>query len=210
MPDLRPPIAELLRGGALAGAPPIARSNQGEIRRLRVAGRDFAVKRAVGRGPVALANRWALAREARAYARLAGVPGLPACHGLIDGRWLVLDWVEARPFRQSQVDAAFFDHLLATLQAMHARGVAHADLKRKSNLLVAEDGAPVLVDFGAALLRRDGFHPLNQRLFEFLRQTDLNAWVKLKHGGYDNVPEPDLSLLRRSPLERALGALRRR
>lgn len=210
MPELRERIAELLRAGALAEVPCIARSNQGEIRRLGVDGRDFAVKSAVGRGPAGRVNRHALAREARAYARLAGVTGVPGCLGLIDRRWLVLDWIEARPFRDTPVDAEFFDRLLATLRAMHARGVAHADLKRKSNLLVSADGSPVLIDFGAALLRREGFHPINRHLFEFLRQTDLNAWVKLKHGGYDKVPEADRAMLKRSWLERRLAAFRRR
>ena len=47
------------------------------------------------------------------------------------------------------------------------------------------------------------------RLFEFMRQTDLNAWVKLKYGGYSGVSEADRALLRRSWLERVLSRTRR-
>jgi len=92
---------------------------------------------------------------------------------------------------------------------MHARGVAHGDLKRKANLAIGPDEGPVVLDFGASIVLREGRHPINHRLFEMLRQTDLNAWVKLKYGGYEGVSEADRGLLRRSWLERGLSRLRR-
>jgi len=208
MTPIHAQLAVALRAGALNDAPVIAQSNQGRIARLDFQGRALVIKQAAGHGPVARVNRWALAREARAYARLAGVAGIVGCHGLIDGRWLALEYIEAQPFRATEVGPAFFRRLFETLRAMHERGVAHGDLKRKSNLLVAEDGRPVVLDFGAAFLRQSGFHPVNRKLFEFLRQTDLNAWVKLKYGGYDHVAESDQRFLRRSRLERWLARIR--
>jgi len=190
------------------GGEQIARSNQGIVHRIRCGGRELAIKSAAGRGPAAAVNRWTLRREHAAYGRLAGVAGIPRCHGLIDRRWLVLEFVAGRPFRDANPANEYFDRLLATIQAMHARGVAHGDLKRKANLLVTPDDAPVMLDFGAAVLRRQGFHPVNRRLFEFMRRTDLNAWVKLKYGGYNDIAETDRSLLRRSALERVLEHLR--
>jgi RIO-like serine/threonine protein kinase len=188
----------------------VARSNQGMVRRLHHAGRTLAVKSAVGDGLVGAVNRLALRREFRAYRRLQGVRGVPHCHGLVDGRWLVLDFVEAAPFRDAAAAPEFFAALLGTLRAMHERGVAHGDLKRKANLMVDCSGGPILIDFGAAVIRREGRHPLNRRLFEFMRQTDLNAWVKLKYGGYENVADDDdRALLKRSWIERGLGRIRR-
>jgi serine/threonine protein kinase len=35
---------------------------------------------------------------------------------------------------------------------MHARGVVHLDLRHQGNVLVGDDGAPVLLDFGSALV----------------------------------------------------------
>lgn len=202
-------LGRALRAGALESAPRIAASHQGEIFRLRHRDRTVAVKTAAGRGPVGAANRLALTREYRAYRRLAGVPGIAVCDGLIDGCWLVLEHVRGRPFRDAEVGEEFFDRLLETLREMHRRGVAHADLKRKANLLVADGDRPVVLDFGAAVLFRPGLHPLNHRLFAFMRQTDLNAWVKLKYGGYDGVAGSDRALLKRSWIERALASLRR-
>jgi len=199
----------------LRRAPPdrdalLAASNQGEIHRIEHEGRRLAIKSAAGSGFRRRINAWALQREARAYARLQDMAGIPGWHGLIDRRWLVLDYIESRPFRESAVGPRYFDQLLALIREMHVRGVAHGDLKRKANLAVQGDSSPLLLDFGASIVRRAGLHPLNRRMFELLRQTDLNAWVKLKYGGYDQVSETDRSLLRRSWIERGLTRLRRR
>ncbi|MBS3743119.1 MAG: hypothetical protein KGY48_02080 [Wenzhouxiangellaceae bacterium] len=193
---------------ALAEAVVLARSNQGVVYRLDAGGRQLAVKAAAGRGPLRAVNRHALRREYQAYQRLAGLAGMPKCHGLIENRWLVLDFVPGEPFRRARPVPEFFDDLLETIRAMHARGVAHGDLKRKSNLVVDVSGRPVLLDFGAATLHRPGRHPVNHRLFEFMRRTDLNAWVKLKYGGYSGVSEADRALLQRSWLERMLSRVR--
>lgn len=204
-------IAEWLRGGGLENGRLVSQSNQGVVVRTECDGTALAVKSPVGNPLVWRLRQMSLVRESRAYERLAGVPGVPRCHGLVDRRWLVLEFIDGRPFRDARPAEreAFFDALLATIRAMHTRGVAHGDLKRKSNLMVDAGGRPVILDLGAAVVRRPGRHPLNRRLFEFLRQTDLNAWVKLKYGGYDGVSEADRPLLRRSRLERLLGHLRR-
>ena len=208
MSSLPAAIASIVNRQALADAPVLASSNQGLVYRLDMGKRIFAVKAAAGRGPLLAVNRHALRREHRAYQRLVGVAGIPQCHGLIEDRWLVLDFVEGDAFRDARPGPAFFDRLLETIRAMHECGVAHGDLKRKSNLMVDTSGQPVLLDLGAATLRRPGRHPVNQRLFDFMRQTDLNAWVKLKYGGYSDVSEADRALLRRSWLERALSRRR--
>jgi len=202
-------VASLVNRETLANAVVMAQSNQGRVYRLRAAGRELAVKTAAGRGPLLAVNRQALRREYRAYRRLDDLPGIPRCHGLAEDRFLVLDLIDAQPFRDARVGSEFFERLLEIIQAMHVRGVAHGDLKRKANLMVDPEGSPVLLDFGAATLLRGGWHPVNRRLFEFMRQTDLNAWVKLKYGGYSGVSEADRALLRRSWVERALSRSRR-
>ena len=202
-------IASIVNQQTLTDALVLARSNQGLVYRLSAGNRQFAVKAAAGRGPLLAANRHTLRREHRAYRRLAGVAGIPQCHGLLEDRWLVLDFIEGEAFRNALPGPEFFARLLETIQAMHARGVAHGDLKRKSNLMVDTQGRPVLLDFGAATILRPGWHPVNRRLFDFMRQTDLNAWVKLKYGGYEGVSNADGALLRRSWLERVLSRSRK-
>lgn len=187
----------------------IARSNQGVVYRLDVAGKTLAVKQAAGKGLRVAINRQALKREFLAYRRLEGIAGIPGCLGMVQDRYLVLEFIQARPFRDTSTAPDFFDRLLETVRTMHARGVAHGDLKRKDNLLVDARGRPILLDFGTATRLRSGWHPINRRLFEFMRQTDLNAWVKLKYGGYTGISEADRALLQRSRLERVLSRSRR-
>lgn len=200
-----------LRSGGLDRERALVRSNQGQLYRRRIGDREFVVKAPVGNKLIWRLRRSSLRREYRAYHRLEGVPGFAACHGLIDRQWLVLDFIEGQPFRDAELPdrGVFFSQLLANIQAMHDRGVAHGDLKRKSNLMVDRHGRPVIVDLGTAWLRKDGRHPFNRHVFEFMRQTDLNAWVKLKYGGYAKVGAADQVHLKRSRLERLLGRARR-
>ena len=157
-------------------------------------------------------GRWMMRREHRIYQRLEGLDGVPRCHGLIDGSYLVLDFVDGETFRSAQhrltADDAFFERLSRLIAALHARGVAHTDLKRKDNLLVRPDGMPCLIDFGAAMVRRKGL--LSRALFLMGEQFDRNAWIKLKYNGYRGVAPDDLHHLRRLPIERASHWIKRR
>lgn len=210
-PNLLNRVAERLRNRDPDPGQVISRSNQGLVIRMEVDGYALAVKTPAG-NPLAWKLRQSmLVREHRAYRLLADMDGIARCHGLVERRWLVLDFIAGEPFRDAEIAdrKQFFERLQATIHAMHVRGVAHGDLKRKSNLLVTPGGDPVILDLGAAVIRKPGRRPINRRLFEFLCQTDLNAWVKLKYAGYERISAEDRALLRRSRLERILGRLRR-
>ncbi len=132
---------------------------------------------------------------------------MPRSHGLAAGEHLVLEHVEGPTLRRAAPDLAdrdrFFARLLETIRAMHAAGVAHGDLKRKENTLVAAGETPCLVDFGIAVLRREGAQGWNRKRFELVRQMDLNAWIKLKHGSHtDRLPAAEAALYRPLPIER--------
>ncbi len=190
----------------------LGHSNQGEVRRFTTAEFDLAIKTPSGAGVLKWLRAQSLRREYQSYQRLSGLAGFARCHGLFEDRFLVLDYVEGEDFRGNQrVDReAFFADLLHSIQSMHARGVAHGDLKRKDNLRIDQAGRPVILDLGTAVLRRESGGLINQRLFEFSRQTDLNAWVKLKYGGYADIASEDRGYLRRSRLERLLSWCRAR
>jgi serine/threonine protein kinase len=128
--------------------------------------------------------RYLLRREHAVYARLADVPGVPKTLGLINGEYLALEYVHGPSLREQEWKladrAGFFAQLLTTLRAMHAAGVAHADLKRKDNIIVAAGERPYLIDFGIAAQR--GRSWLGRAWFAHQCQGDLNAWIKLKYG----------------------------
>lgn len=185
----------------------LGKSNQGEVRRFRFQTLDLAIKTPQGKGFAGWLSLQSLRREHRIYKRLNGVDGFPRCHGLYQDRYLVLDYINGCGFRQATPAdrETFFEHLLSSIQKMHDRGVAHGDLKRKDNLRVDREGRPFIIDLGTAVLRKPGRAPFNRILFKFVAQTDLNAWVKLKHGRYHDLPDKDQRWLRRSWLERGLS-----
>lgn len=146
-----------------------------------------------------------LRHEYRVYRELEGFTGVPRCYGLIDGRFLVLEYIEGASLRDGRVGdhARFFEELRKLLEELHARGVAHADLKKKDNILIGADGRPYLVDFGVACLRKPGFAPVNHRLFQVAARFDFNAWIKHKYRRrYDAISEADRVYLKPTVIER--------
>lgn len=182
----------------------MAVSNQGTLLRYQEDGIDLVVKSAMGRGLARRLRERTLKTEYEAYRRMEGLRGVPACHGMVDGRFLVIDYIRGTPYREAAwADRGlWFEKFLALLKSIHGRGVSHGDLKSKSNILVTVDEQPCVIDFGTAFVSRPGFHPLNNWLFRHARQMDINAWVKHKyHGRYEDISDEDMELLDYSPIE---------
>ncbi len=163
--------------------------------------------------------RYLLRRESDVYARVSGIPGIPRCFGLLNGRALALEYVAGLSLREHEAriadHEAFFAKLLATVRAMHAAGVTHGDLKRKDNIIVGPSEQPYLIDFGIACRRSATSALWNRLVFARLAQMDLNAWVKLKYGRrVDPEAEPgvlsdtDAAIYRPLLVERAARAIR--
>lgn len=205
-------LIEQVEAGIRAGQPAYTRSYQGAAYLCEAAGRRYFVKAAVGGGPTGWLRRWMLRREYDVYQRLTGFAGSPRCYGLIDGRYLVLDHIDGLTLRSGEIDdrRAYFDALFAHIGELHRRGVAHADLKRKDNLLVIGGRLPCLVDFGAAIVRKPGFAPFNYCLYELARRLDFNAWAKLKYRGrMEELTPEDRPYYRRTVVEIVARAIKR-
>jgi serine/threonine protein kinase len=205
-------IACFIEQQILSGNRALAAGSQSRIYVYVDPGGRYAIKIPRGNPLLGWVERCIIRRERSIYARLEGLPGIPRCHGLIAGRYLVLDYVEGESFRaaQARLDPAhpFFEQLREIIEAIHARGVAHTDLKRKDNLLVQTGDTPCIVDFGAAMVR--GGNPLSHGLFRIARQFDRNAWIKLKYDGYRNIAAEDRTHLRRLGIERVSHWIKRR
>lgn len=205
-------LAALFEGFKPGNWPVVAESNQGTIVRVQTSGLDLAVKTPRGRGIAWQARRFSLRREFRAYRHIADLSGFPRCLGLFGGCHLVMEYIDGALLKHAAPSEPerFFDQLRRVIDDMHAHGVVHGDLKSRHNVMVASDGSPVIIDLGTAVVRKSGWHPLNHWLFDYLRQIDLNGWVKLKYGSYDRVDELDRHLVRRSRIERINHWARRR
>jgi predicted Ser/Thr protein kinase len=165
---------------------PLGRGYQAYVRLFDSPFGRLVVKYPHRKGPLGLLTKKSIARELRAYRRLAGVPGVPRMIGLVDDELLVLEHIPGASLREHdqrfEDREQFFARLLETLERMHAAGVAHGDLKRKANTLVGPGERPYIVDFGIACIRQTDGGLLNRLWFDWLRQMDYNAWTKLKYG----------------------------
>jgi predicted Ser/Thr protein kinase len=205
-------LIEWIEARTRAGDPAHASGYQGAVYLYESRGRRLVVKAVTGGGVAGWLRRCMLRREYRAYGRLSGFAGSPRCYGLIDGRYLVLERIDGVSLRSGRIEdrRAYFDTLLEHVQELHRRGVAHADLKRKDNLLVIDGRLPCLVDFGTAFVRKTGFAPVNHYLFEHARRLDFNAWAKLKYQGrMEEISPEDRAYYRRTALEIVARALKR-
>ena len=79
---------------------------------------------------------------------------MPRWLGAIDALAFAVEHRAGRPLSRSvarELPVAFFERLSRAIDEMHAHGVVHLDLRHQGNVLVGDDGAPALVDFGSAL-----------------------------------------------------------
>ena len=190
----------------------VARGYQGAIYLYEKNGVRYVVKAALGRGLFRIFRTFMLRNEFAAYQRLHGFAGSPRCYGLVGGKYLVLEYIEGESARHAVINdpELFFDMLRRFIAEMHERGIAHADLKRKDNLLVIAGKQPCILDFGVAIRRKDGLAPINRFLFRLARQTDLNAWIKLKYRKrMSEISAADRVYYRRTVFETALRETKR-
>lgn len=170
----------------------LGRGYQGAVYLTHDGDDRVVIKQPTGAGLARRLRRWMLRREHRAYQRLGQVRGVPRCLGLRPDGSLVLAYIDAEPWRESAPTLrdreAFMTGLRGIILACHGAGVAHADLKRRGNVLIDAAGGPWVLDFGSAVLagRRPGW------LFRLACRMDLNAWIKLKYRRrYDAITPGD-------------------
>ncbi|MGH8620703.1 MAG: hypothetical protein ACRET3_01085 [Burkholderiales bacterium] len=105
--------------------------------------RAFAVRNTIG--------RLLIRREMRALRRLAGVTGVPAGAFRLDAHALAYVFVPGVPLNQADLGRRavdFFTRLERLLGEVHAvGGIVHLDVRNGRNVLVTEQGGPVLLDF---------------------------------------------------------------
>jgi serine/threonine protein kinase len=153
----------------------------------RLAIKDFAEKGWLTRHIV---GRLSLRREARAYERLRGLAGVPEVLGLIEGPALVMEWLPIMRLPRAEegvLTPEFFDALDRLLDAIHARGVAHGDLRRK-NIALGDDGLPRLIDFTTAACEPRGLGPFRRWLFRLQCRVDRITALRIRISFFPDVP----------------------
>ena len=120
-------------------------------------------------------GRYSLYREAKAYSRLEGIPGVPRCFGLDDREVLKLEYIKGQSlssFKRGKIPESVFVRLEKIISAMHERGVANGDLHR-SNVLLTPDWDAYLVDYASSFFR----DPAGKPGFIFRAIMDLDRFA---------------------------------
>lgn len=189
-----------------------ANGHQGSIHVCNFHGRRLLIKSATRWGVANSLCRLMLRREYRVYRKLRGLDGIPQCYGLINGCYLVLEYIDGQTMRSATLEdeSAFFDELFEVIKSIHGLRIAHGDLMKKENIIVSSDQRPYLIDFGVSAIRKPGFHPINHFLHSFLQQLDLNAWVKHKNKGrMESLSAEDARYYRPMRIDRTARILKR-
>jgi formylglycine-generating enzyme required for sulfatase activity len=82
---------------------------------------------------------------------------------------------ESKPFSEQEL-RGLLEHVLAALDHLHQRGIYHRDIK-PGNLLITNDGIPVLIDFGSARQR------LSERSMTVVESAGYTPFEQLQSRG---------------------------
>jgi RIO-like serine/threonine protein kinase len=135
-------------------------------------------------------GRWFIRRELRALVRLQGIPGIAENPVRVDTFALAYLFVEGRAlneFPTGQPSVDFFLALESAVKNMHARGIAHLDLRNRGNILVDSAQRPVLIDFQSHVPLPRWIPPLAL----YMEKIDLSgvykAWARSLPGTLDET-----------------------
>lgn len=137
--------------------------------------------------PLRWVGRWLADHEEAIYHALDGIEGIPAWVARLDGVTYAIEYIDAPPLDhldREEIPDGLFDRLAEIFAAMHGRGVAYVDANKRSNILVGDDGEPVVIDFQISLReRRDWPWPLRGmvgRVIRYLQGKDCYHLYKHK------------------------------
>jgi predicted Ser/Thr protein kinase len=155
-----------------------------DLKRVTLGGREYAVKDYAKRSwPVRWSGGIQLSRETAAYARLAGVEGVPRFFGRIDRNAIIMEYVPGirlpKFHRRHGGVPRVAERVRALVDSIHACGVIHGDLRSRDNILVTPAGHLFLIDFSSAHV----FDPATwsgRVLFPRLRRAEQRALLKWK------------------------------
>jgi hypothetical protein len=130
-------------------------------------------------------GRWMHAHEKAIYRDLKGVRGVPRWAGEVSETAYAMEYIESRPLdHEPPPPEGFFDELRTLFDEIHGRGVGYCDANKRSNILVADDGRPFLVDYQISIRRRDDLpRPLRNIVaaaVRYIAQKDLYHLYKHK------------------------------
>ncbi len=136
--------------------------------------------------PLGWAGELMAAREIHHHRLLADCDRVPRLLGRLDRSGVVHAWAEGKDLLDlapgERLAADFFARLEALVAAVHARGMAYVDMNKPDNVLVGDDGGPLLIDFQIAYapIRSPLTDWLTRPLLRLFQEADRYHVEKLK------------------------------
>ncbi len=124
-----------------------------------------------------------ISREVKALRALGSTPGVPHLFKKIDRLAFAMEFIEGTPvadFEEGALDPQVFPRVQNVIDAIHAKGVSHCDLKRRSNLIVTTDNEIYLVDFAAAVVGNKPLRFFNNWFQRKMAEIDDKSLSKIK------------------------------
>lgn len=122
------------------------------VRLCRVDGADWVVKDFLPRLWIVrnTYGRHMIRREFMALDRLKGIRGVPQDAFRVDAFALAYRYLPGTTLISSALNwppATYYPALERLAKDMHARGIAHLDMRYRRNVLILKDGTPAVIDF---------------------------------------------------------------
>lgn len=179
---------------------------------VRLGGRSFVVKHSYFNFSLGRPFRW-LARffsrhEREIYLRLQGIEGIPEIYPVWGRDFFLHEYIEGWPLSECRdAPPGFFERLRELVRRVHERGVAYADLSKRSNVIVTPGGMPFLIDFQISPVRLSRAHPFAHTfdpVVDLIQREDLYHVAKHKKSlARDEMTEGDWEVYRgRTPANR--------
>jgi hypothetical protein len=128
-----------------------------------------------------LIGRIVIGREARAYAALAGIEGIPSGFKRLSPFSFAVEYLEGTDFGgvdQARIDSGVMRQFERIIRDFHDRGWVHLDLHRRTNILFIR-GRVYVIDLASAL--HPGMIPLIGRcLTRLIGLADRLSLIKMK------------------------------
>jgi len=199
-----------------------------EVRPLKLGGPTKADLRVVdiGDGPLVVKDfarkawwvraigRLQISRECRAYLRLGPMTGVARLVGRVDPHALTLELIDGEELafspRRLEQGAEYLEQLRQIVAALHARGVAHLDLRNRENVMLDSGDRIHVLDLASAIWLRPG-GVAHRLFFGWFKLADDSAILKWKERlGAGEYTEEERDFLRRFSYLRALWIFNRK
>lgn len=127
-----------------------------------------------------------LRREMKALQALQGIEGVPKLLGRAGRHAFAMELIDGKPISEmkaEELDNNLMQKAQQIIDAIHARHIAHGDLKRRTNFLVTPQRDVFIIDYASAIIGGKWWRPVTNWIQWQVAEIDNKAVAKIKKLG---------------------------